>query len=365
MDKKGKILLGAGMAALTIFTVVANALCLTVFDTILSQFFGTADASVDGGASSADLDLQYYKSPYKSVADFDKAQVDLAERIAEEGIMLLKNDNNALPLSKSEKVDVWGYESYNFIYSGTGSGGNGSAGSQQNLRDGLVNAGISINENLWNYYAKSNYSVTGYKGQSYQCNRKDGNTYGKGGTGLGSVNYASDLDYTILDVPYNTVKSAVSDLGSSTAIYTLGRLGGESADVARYMGSWVTSDSLDRTADAKKHYLQPNSQELNTMKQLSDTYDNLVVIINSGCAMELGEVAQYADAIVWAPALGSNGTTGLGRLLSGDRNFSGKLPDTILKDNRSAPANQNFGDFYYSNFKYSNGNYVNIKSIDI
>ena len=359
MKTRGKIILGIGMGFLTVFTVTLNVLCLTFLDPVLTQFFGSADASIDGGTTSSELDLEYYKKPYKSVQDFEKAQIDLAERVAEEGIMLLKNDNNALPLSKSTTVDVWGYESYNYIYSGTGSGGNGAAGNQQNLRDGLVGAGLKINEKLWNYYVNSNYSVTGYKGKTYQANKHNDNTYGKGGTGLGSVNYASDLDYTIFDVPYDRVKNDVGDFNQNTAIYTLGRLGGESADVARYMTRWVTSDTLDREGDSKRHYLQPNSQELNTLKKLSETYNNLVVIINSGCAMELDEVAQYADAIVWAPALGSNGTTGLGRLLSGDRNFSGKLPDTISKDNRNAPANQNFGDFYYDNFPYPNGRKVN------
>ena len=146
MKTRGKIILGIGMGFLTVFTVTLNVLCMTFLDPVLTQFFGSADASIDGGTTSSELDLEYYKKPYKSVQDFEKAQIDLAERVAEEGIMLLKNDNNALPLSKSTTVDVWGYESYNYIYSGTGSGGNGAAGNQQNLRDGLVGAGLKINE---------------------------------------------------------------------------------------------------------------------------------------------------------------------------------------------------------------------------
>ncbi|MCI8613186.1 MAG: beta-glucosidase [Clostridia bacterium] len=358
VKKKTFIIWGVVIGILLALTIVLNVVA-PMFDKILRLYLGETEGKVDmsGIENTENLDLQYYKSEYSSNEEFKNAEHAFAEEIAEEGIMLLKNDG-ALPLDKNNTVDVWGYSSWNFVYNGTGSGGAGSP-SQQDLFDGLTHAGLKYNTSLYNHYSTSKYSITGKNG-TYTANKSEYYTYGKGGTGLGSVNYAtSGCDFTIFEIPFETVRSSASvslPKKDTIAIYTMGRQGGESADVARYMNLWVPSNSLDREEDAARHYLQPNSVELDVLKKLKENYGKVVALVNSGCAMEMKDIAAYADAIVWCPALGSHGTLGLGDLLAGDENFSGHLPDTLVNDSRSAPAMQNMGDFKYDNITSDGGN---------
>ncbi|HWQ98103.1 MAG TPA: hypothetical protein VN538_08455, partial [Clostridia bacterium] len=76
--------------------------------------------------------------------------VTIAEEIANEGIVLLKNADGLLPLSDG-KVNVFGYAAYNIRYGGSGSGG-GDASSAADLFAGLSNAGIDYNKTLDSFY---------------------------------------------------------------------------------------------------------------------------------------------------------------------------------------------------------------------
>lgn len=354
-SKKIPIIVWSAVAAFILaITVALNALSLTIFDPIFTLALGASEGRMDTSNVSGnvgELDTEYVKSDYPDFDSFKAAETKLGEEIAEEGIVLLKNDG-ALPLKAgTDKLSLWGYASYNFMYSGTGSGGNGVSGSrQQTLCDGITSSGLTVNDALWRYYSESNYSTAGRKG-TYQANKKTDYTYGLGGTGLGSITYGTDLDWTIFEIPYSTVStaSAVMDEAEGTvAVYTLSRFGGEGADLPRYMDRWTTANSLDRDGDAKRHYLQPNSVELDMLAKLDEKYDKVVVLLNSNNPMELNEIERYADAVVWVPGVGTVGTRGLGRLLSGAANFSGRTPDTFAVDAFSSPAMQNMGDFRYS-----------------
>ncbi|MBP5231476.1 MAG: hypothetical protein ILO68_07065 [Clostridia bacterium] len=73
-------------------------------------------------------------------------------REAEEGIVLLTNRDNTLPL-KEQKINVFGRGSFYATYGGTGSGAGGTA--YTNLYDGLKEAGFSVNPDLISFYAEN------------------------------------------------------------------------------------------------------------------------------------------------------------------------------------------------------------------
>ena len=377
MKRKGMFWRISLTAVILAFTIALNVVSLTIFDNLFTRYLGATESKIDTsniGEGLENLDTEYVKSDFSSYADFRKAELALSQEISTEGITLLKNENDTLPLDKAtEKVSLWGYASYNTMYCGTGSGGNVSSSNQVTMRLGLTKAGFKINESLWNYYAKSNYSFTSSStGRTYQANKPDSFTYGKGGNGIGARSYGgAPSDWTLFEIPYETVtsnSSVVSDATGSVAIYTMTRFGGEGRDLPREMSPWVSGNSSDLQTDRKKNYLQPYSREVEMMKKLSETYDKVIVLLNANNPMQLDEIDPYADAIIWLPGSGTTGLYGLGALLSGKENFSGHLTDTIATDPMNAPAMQNMGDFRYSGdasryyyMSYKEGIYVGYK----
>ena len=80
------------------------------------------------------------------------AATELCEQIADEGIVLLKNENGNLPLAEGTKLNVFGWASTNPVYGGTGSGGLSDAYPTVSLLQGLENAGFEVNQELVDFY---------------------------------------------------------------------------------------------------------------------------------------------------------------------------------------------------------------------
>lgn len=75
----------------------------------------------------------------------------IADQIASEGIVLLKNDDKALPLSAGTKLNLFGWSSVRPLYGGTGSGDSDTSNAVS-LIDGLKHAGFEVNEELVKFY---------------------------------------------------------------------------------------------------------------------------------------------------------------------------------------------------------------------
>ena len=339
---KGIAGLAIGMAALLIFSIVLNVLSLTKFDNIFEKFFGASDFTLRGDTLGADV--QYYKSDFDSPAALYAYEEQKVAEIAAEGITLLENDG-LLPLAKGTMLSIFSHSSVDLVSGGSGSG-SGSFELTKNLKEGLENAGLVVNETLWDFYK------TG-AGSSY-----------KRGTGV--INYGADLDWSINECPLNviTADQAVMDsLAGTVAMFVLSRTGGEGGDEARDMAAFG--------GKAGQHYLEPDETELEIISYLNSHFENVILLVNCNNAIELGWVADYENirAVVNFPGAGRTGTFGLGHMLTGldgegnEISAAGHLVDTWVYDNFSAPAMQNMGDFrfmgtdyYYVN--YSEGIYV-------
>ena len=84
----------------------------------------------------------------------------LNEEIAYEGFVLLKNTDNALPLTgQNVKISVFGKNSVNLVYGGSGSGG-GNAANNMSLYTALRNAGFDVNPTLESFYTVSYTHLT-------------------------------------------------------------------------------------------------------------------------------------------------------------------------------------------------------------
>ncbi len=275
---------------------------------------------------------------------------ELCTEIAEEGIVLLKNDSAALPLAAGTKVNVFGWSSTNPIYGGTGSGALSAAYPTVDFLQGLTDAGIEYNQELVDFYKgwRDSRPSVGMMGQDWTIPEPTIDEYGD--------LFTSAKDY------------------SDTAIFFIARSGGEGADLpASYDG--VDTYNFDPNSffggtgtryseqaddlDANKSYLELSNREKALLDKVTSDYSKVIVIVNSANAMELGFVNDYSQikSVIYCPGTGQTGFDGLGEILAGTVNPSGKTADTFVADLHATPTANNFGDFDYTNmteFGYEN-----------
>lgn len=265
-----------------------------------------------------------------------------------EGLVMLKNDDdNVLPLaSTTDKVNLFGMLTAKQIFMGTGSAGgfNWDSDSFLYLDKALGDAGIEINEELWDFYAnqEGNASETG-----------------------GSVTDMQGSTHSIIELPmdaegYDTVLDNALDY-SDTAIVVVGRAGGEGSDAVMdmnpYTGGRNGNTDYNVGGDAGKHYLELMDTELALVDYVKANYSNVILLVNTPMPIELGFVDTTVastvtgggdiDAALWIGLPGSTGNEGVVQVLTGEVSPSGRLPDTWAYEMESAPTYYNFGDYTY------------------
>ena len=344
--KLGIIILSVAIAAVLVLTFFVNFLALNAFDNILEQALGKTADGTRGDTMGADV--QYYKSDFSSAAELYEYEQHVVAEMAMEGATLLKNEKDTLPLAKGTTLSLFSHSSVDLVSGGSGSG-SGSFELTKNLKQGLEEAGLKVNETLWAFYSEGEGS--GYK------------------RGAGTPDYGVTTDWSINEVPLEKItadKSLTDSFAGTTAMFVLSRTGGEGADLARDMAAYGGKSG--------QHYLEPDETELEIIDYLNKTFDKVIILVNANNAMELGWVEDYPNvtAVINFPGAGRNGTVGLGYMLTGlDRDGneispSGHLVDTFVYDNFSSPAMQNMGDYNYAGsdyyyVQYAEGIYVGYK----
>ncbi|MCF0112757.1 MAG: glycoside hydrolase family 3 C-terminal domain-containing protein, partial [Bacilli bacterium] len=135
--KKGVIAWGITTVVMTAFLVTANVLCRTTYDSLLNQVFGGKVAIVSEDDTGVVFE-QEFKTKEEAYNNGNK----VAEKICEEGMVLLKNENNCLPLKAKAKVSIFGKNSVNLVYGGSGSAAPDSTGVRKTIYDSLEAAGF-------------------------------------------------------------------------------------------------------------------------------------------------------------------------------------------------------------------------------
>ena len=113
--------------------------------------------------------------------------------------------------------------------------------------------------------------------------------------------------------------------------------------------------------DAGKSYLELSNREIAMVDRVCKEFKNVIVVVNSSNAMELGWLDQY-DSIKAAVLCGAPGELGfdsLGKILNGEVNPSGHLADTYVYDLLATPTVNNFGGFAYDNYAEVTGSQDN------
>lgn len=312
-----------------VFLFVAS-MILTQVEMIRGTFnilFGGDRAVVTGNAG-------LYTSDYGSKAETLAAAKAFNASMAEEGITLLKNEDNALPLSKGAKVSVFGKNSVNLVYGGSGSGV--GRGETVDLYAALDEAEIDYNRTMKSFYEDSAKSPGG-RGK----NPAIGDVIAGFGTGETPVSY-----YT------PAVRGSYADYHDA-AIVVFSRIGGEGFDLPRTMKTSYDSKAskISGARSMDDHYLQLDENETGVLKEACANFDKVIVVLNCATSMELGfldDETHYAynkniKAAIWMGNPGSTGTLALGRVLNGTVNPSGHTVDTYARNFKDAPSYKNFG----------------------
>ena len=241
---------------------------------------------------------------------------ELAGRISDEGIVLLENEDDMLPLA-SDTVNVFSFASFNIRYGGGGSGA-ADLSSAATLYEALTDQGIEYNPEL--YAAMQQAGAATETGSDTGLIQILNLLLGGGDEGEPAPDYLTD-----------EVMTQAQDF-SDTAMLVIGRGSVESSD--------ATQDEL-RLSESQRALLD----------RVTASFDRVIVVINSGNAMELGFLDEYPQirGAVWIGTPGPKGAESLAEVLAGEVNPSGRLTDTYAYDVASAPATENFGDYRYTN----------------
>lgn len=297
--------------------------------------FLNVDTSMVLPAEDGDIvDTEYFKSVFNSVAEVKANGADLARQIVAEGSVLLKNENDALPLSEGSNVSLFSTSSVDLVYAGTGSSGTNTSG-VYSLKEGLEEDGkLSVNEDLWNWYTENL------------------ETYGRSGSNGGSIG----ATFGIGDAEWDeiTTEGKTNAAYGDAAIFVLSRKGGEGADLTISGG-----DTSDLT---NGNYLQLSPTEIDVLEHLKaekdkGTFKKIIVLMNTANPVQCDFVDddRYGiDAMIWCGDLGAVGVFAVGDILVGRVNPSGRLSDTFWKEHWLNPVYANWGDKAYEQMVVGN-----------
>ncbi|WP_235143666.1 glycoside hydrolase family 3 protein [Bifidobacterium moukalabense] len=324
MTRKGKakkpLPLAASIAMYVIAIILAAATAVgnvyaNKYSDLISVYFNQPTSKV---VSASNETTEHFTSDYASDEEREQALANMGTDILREGVTLLRNENDTLPLKKTAKISVFGQDSVDPVYGGGGAGSIDTS-KARSLMDAFGKAGFDVNPTLTEFY------TTG-AGKDYRKTSID--AYGKGAFAVNEVPASAYTD--------DVRKSFASY--HDAAVVVIGRSGSESQDLP-----------TDKLASGYT-YLQLDDDERAMLKMASDNFDKVVVLLNTQNPMELADLEDDAvDAVMWIGSLGQTGADGVAEALNGTVNPSGHLPDTYAYDLNSAPSSANSGSYAIAN----------------
>ena len=243
-----------------------------------------------------------------------KRYIDTAVLTAAEGIVMLENKNEALPLKSGTHVALFGRMQNHYYKSGTGSGGMVNVSHVTDIREGLANsAAITLDKELIDIYDKwdAENPITADLG------------WGQEAWSQPEMPLTADLCKTLAG-------------RNDAAVIVIARTAGE---------------DRDNTADKGSYYLSDSEEAM--LAEVTSCFDRTIVLLNVGNIIDMSFVGKYdIKSVLYVWQSGMIGGTAVARVLTGEENPSGCLTDTIAKNIEDYPANENFGnvdpreDFY-------------------
>ncbi len=231
-----------------------------------------------------------------------KEHIKLARTAAEEGMVLLKNENNVLPLAKGEKIALFGKGSVDTVIGGWGSGN----------------------------VTTSPYAVTIFEGLK---NKED-----SGRIQLFKDNYDHIKKYTD-KLNAKTVRPGLRDYDDTKCPESILKKASSFADTAIFVLSRDAGESIDRNGDFD---MLPGERAL--FEQVEANFNKIILLLNICGPVNLKEFKdnKKVGAILACFASGIEGGNACADILCGDVNPSGRLTDTYADDLDAYPSTETF-----------------------
>ena len=266
----------------------------------------------------------------------------LSKEAAEEGMVLLENENQALPLAQGSKAALFGTGSYGTIKGGTGSG------DVYNRYTISVYDALTSTYNISNMAWWSEYLKTFEEKKAQAAEEKKDNDYVKYTQGrFGGADSFLAIDQALTQSDMDKAKAG----GVTTAFYTVSRVSGEGADRMIGKGDYELSEV-----------------EYNNIKLIAKNFDKCVVLLNVGGVVDTKFFSEIegVDGLVLMSQAGMEGGNALADILTGKTTPSGKLTDTWAKNYSDYPAATTIGDNDGDNKQedYKEGIYVGYRYFD-
>ncbi len=328
--KNFTILIGCLLGFFLAFCIALSAVSTLKYDLVFRDVFGEAKTDTPTADTSKDVDAIYYKRDYTDSNKLNADEQAYTRKAGAEGFVLLENKTaggKGLPIAAKSKLSLFSASSVDLLAGGTGSG---VSNISSDMKTALTEQGFTINEALWKFYTDNH------------------KTYTRGG---GALMYGGSENWSINEAPIDVIPDAAKTEAVGTVpVFFISRTGGEGRDLGRHMADWAKKD-YNTDEDRERHYLEPDSVELGVIDYLNKNFDNVIIVVNTNNAFELGWIKKYTNitSVLWAPGAGGDTCRSIADVLSGKVNPSGHLVDTFAYDAFSSPAMQNMGDMMLVN----------------
>ena len=328
---------------------LSASMVIDTFRTDIDKFLGTQSSQmITESQSEGDY---VFQSDYSSTTELLDAIEDLGERMNEEGSVLLKNENHALPLTEEEtqKVSLLGFSSYYPVQGGdfgsTLSVNTGTDADTVDFVQALAAKGYSINPTVQNLYEnlKGEYEslLTSLWGTSENVNRITA-------PAIDGTFSSRELSTDTMDSTDSTWRDSMNDY--NVMIVTLARAAGENKN---YMPGEAGVDPEQNLNQSDPLGLSDTERQIinAAVDAKAENGGKVIVLLNNASAMEIEEIKDNTgvDAILEIGLPGGYGFYGVADVLSGAANPSGHLSDTYAVDNSASPAAQNYGNYSWTN----------------
>ncbi len=268
----------------------------------------------------------------------------LSRKAAADGMVLLKNENNALPLAEGSKIALFGKATIEYIKGGGGSGDvhcpyicNIFEGFQEKENEGKVSIYMPLVDFYKEYVKKESVNVLTDEqiGAIWDvvnnmdfCKKRDDMTY----------DTFARMHVPEAEVPNELISSA-----------------SQHADIAVITISRFSAEGVDRRPQGGDYYL--SDLEKNLILKAKSLFKKVIVVINSGATIDCEFLSENADAILMSWQGGLEGGAAIADILCGDVNPSGKMCDTITKGYDFYPCKEDFWECF-DHVDYSDDIYV-------
>lgn len=259
----------------------------------------------------------------------------MSKQIVAEGAVLLKNNNNVLPLSKDNKsVNVFGWASVDWAYGANSSSCSGRVVAEDDKESSLTDLYKAFDQYGVNYNPEIKSMYLRYFTPYIYALKAPGSVVNTNVITLHEPNI-TDKNYYSDSLLQNAEKY------SDTAIVVITRNAGEDiAPDGSKDGSHMRKGGAGFTDEADKIYLDVSCEEEQMLEYVGKTYENVVVVINCSVAMDLSflNTIPGLDAALQVGFTGTQGAEVIPKLLYGDVTPSGHLVDTFAYDRNSSFA---------------------------